>query len=760
MKFEAISAETTAWGYPQFKSVKDREYFTQYAKAAYCDFSFNYPRSMFYNNAGMYQIYRLYGQGNQPTLQYQRWMGIKEKDNDTWLNLDWKIRDIISVYKTRAIARLMRNEHGIVATPIDMNAKTSAEDWIAKMKVKIIMRDELKKMNPELANHPMFMPGPGEPRDLEELEMRLNFGEQFVRAMDAELAINLAFFQNSDKSFRKKLFEDLYDLGVCGYKEWLGDDGMPKFRYVDPECVITSFSKRADFKDIVHAGEIIYVSLSDLAVLVDEKGNRIFSNEDLIYLRDNIMGKHGNPVAMPNGTSGDINYFDKFKVAVFDMEFIDYEDTTYGMSVDKHGNLNYRKAENSRGAEAKDKYDKRRLKYVYKCKWIVGTDMSYEYGKKYDQKRKVDWKKKAETELSYRFRAINFYQMEASGVIKKCQERLDDYQMTKLRLQNLKARMIPSGWFIDIASLENVALKKGGKNMTPRELLEMFMQTGVLVGNNKNLAGDNINYKPILPLVNSLADDLVALYNELVNIMRELEIITGYNQITSGNPNPKTLKDGYEIADASTEDALFELAFAETELIEQLAQDVLCRMQQAVRRGHVEGYLPALNSNQLRFIEVSPDLSARDYGIKLEEKSSDEDKSLLLQAMQGDIANGFLDSADVAYILTVHNVKQAQMIFAHKVKKNKENIENAKLAHEQATFKGQQESAAMASQMKAQEIQLEWALKTQFMREENFYKFKMKEMEMSVKRDIGMDAGDAKVATQVISNQAKTANSA
>jgi hypothetical protein len=117
--------------------------------------------------------------------------------------------------------------------------------------------------------------------DIEELEMRLEMGEQFNRSKDAEMAIELGLYENNYKEFRKKCFEDLFDLGVAGYKEWLGDDNKAKFRNVDPENVIISVSKDGNFRSIVHAGEQIDVSLIELALVKDKDGNPMFTDAEL-----------------------------------------------------------------------------------------------------------------------------------------------------------------------------------------------------------------------------------------------------------------------------------------------------------------------------------------------------------------------------------------------------------------------------------------------------------------------------------------------
>jgi hypothetical protein len=430
-------------------------------------------------------------------------------------------------------------------------------------------------------------------------------------------------------------------------------------------------------------------------------------------------------------------------------------------------NFDFRKADYGRGKRS-DKYTRKRLQVVYKCKWIVGTEYCYDWGLATDLKRAADPKKKAKTTLSYNFYAYNFSNMRAQGFMERLIPFLDDYQLTCLKMQNFKNRAVPSGWWIDLDGLENAALNKGGKNMEAPELLRMFFETGLLAGRSQDAAGNSMgqNWKPIIPIENSIVQELVGFYNDLMNTVMAIEKMTGYNEITSGNPDPKTLTPGYEIANASTNDALYALAFAESQITEKLAEDVLMRMKQGIKKGGVSGYAPALNVNTLRFIQLSDDLPLRDHGIMLEEKTTDEQKLWLLQQMQADITNGFLDVSDAVLIINTHNAKQAQQIWAYRVKKSKEALRLQKLQEIQMTNEGNAQAAQIASQerMATKQMEVQARLQEEQMRiNGELAKERMrleaslaeKQLEIMGKRQISTEANQVKLAAAEIAADSK-----
>lgn len=206
--------------------------------------------------------------------------------------------------------------------------------------------------------------------------------------------------------------------------------------------------------------------------------------------------------------------------------------------------------------------------------------------------------------------------------------------------------------------------------------------------------------------------ELVGFFQDLQNTVMAIEKMTGYNDITSGNPNPKTLVPGYELANQSTNDALYPLAFAEESLSTRLAEDVLVRMGQGIRKGAISGYAPyngALGTNTLRFIALDGNKIARDFGIMLEKKSTEQEKMWIMQMVQADIAQGFLDTSDAISVIYTHNAKQAVSILAYRVKKQKEIAQKNQLQMIQANNEGSQQAAQVAAQLTAQQKQMDYA---------------------------------------------------
>jgi hypothetical protein len=308
-------------------------------------------------------------------------------------------------------------------------------------------------------------------------------------------------------------------------------------------------------------------------------------------------------------------------------------------------------------------------------------------------------------------------------------------------------------------------LNKGGKNMQPKELLQMFFETGILVGRSEKENGEpqSPNWKPVIPIENSIMSELAMFYQDLMNTIQAIERIVGYNDITAGNPNPKTLVPGYEIANNSTKNSIYPMAASEEYLTLKLSEDILCRTQQGLRKGGISGYAPALGTNTLRFIELSGDLSLRQYGIELDRKMTDEQKMWLLNAMQQDIANGRLSAADAGILINTKNTKQAIAIWSYKIKKANEAAQQNQLQQIQLNNEGSNKAAQTAIQGKLQELQQIQQFELQKQQNEinkeiTLMQLKLQSQEKMnsetnvTKQIVGANQGESKVTAQIISS--------
>lgn len=723
---------------------KDEKWHLDYCKAMWEDAA-SQPKSMFYHNAQQYDRIKSYAHGRQDTAQYKKAMHIDEQSNTTYAVLDFKVLPIVKKHRQIALGKLQKSDYNIVATPIDALARNEADKYFAVIKAKIMLRNELMKQNPELAQSPLLQPEAKEPLDMEELEMQMEFGYKHNYAIEVEQGVQLIFNQNEIKKVRHKVFENLFDEGVAVIKDWMEPDGKVRFRVADNRSVITNSCRYYNFSDLLYCGEVIDPTWNDFR----EQASGQFDEQQFEKIYDACKAQNDSYRHLSRDKSAD-----KFKVKVLDIEWFSVDEQVYEEGFTQYGNPFLTKTDFKNKGKEGTKVVKK--KNVYRAKWVVGTDFIYDFGLASYIKRP---KGISETELSYHIVATNFHDMKASGIMEDLIPIADQVQIAWLKLQNIRNQLIPYAFEIDLDALEDVALSKGGEAMQPKDLLQMLFQNGILISRRKGLSHNNPNYKTIQFVETNYGTAIAEAWNDLQSNIALIREATGFNELTDGStPNPKTLTTPAQMAYEATNNSLYQIVYGEECLLLKLAKAVLCRMVRAVKMGKVEGYIQSLGTNTVKFISVSPEIGIHDFGLMLENKPTPEQKNILQQMMAKGMQEGTLEPTDIIMVENCFNLKQAEQILAFRIKKRKEEQQQRAIALQQQNGQIQIQSAQAAENEKRRTNQEEYALKKDLLITEKQLDLQIKQMELQIKYGINQDQLQSK-EKQVAMQQGVDTNS-
>lgn len=687
---------------------KGRNWIMQYCKAAWSFYDSDLPRNIFWNARFQYQTYRDYAMGNQSINKYKPYLGVDESATDTNLAIDWSVIPIVPKFRRIALGKLKKIDYNIVATPIDSLAADEVDTYFAEAKAKILLREAAEKMDPSLLELPALQLSEGEAKDLEELEIQMNFTFKHQMAIEAEQAIKLVFEQNDMRQLADWVKEDLFDFGVAGYKEWIDSNGAIKIRRVHPRAVICGPCRRNDFKDSEYVGEVIEMTISDLKQAAQGQ----FSELEYEEIAKNHVGMYGNPGTMPESTSLYNRGYDKFKIRVLDIEFFSVNQTVFESRVDRRGNKIFARAKYEDRNKRKDKFQRISYKVVYKAKWIIGTNYIFDYGLATDMKRAKS--SLMDTELSYHLFSPEFWDMKAYGMMEQLIPIADAIQIAWYKLQNAINQSRPKGIMIEIGALEDVPFGAGGKKLTPLDIVDLYNKSGTLIYRKQDTQGRMTNYKPIEELENGLGRDVIQYWDVIQRNIQLLRDITGLNEFTDGStPDPRSLTTVAKLAAEGTNNALSGIVTGDRRLRESVAKAVMLRLQDVVGRGEVKGYVRSLGGNTMKFIKVHPNIAMHEYGIMIEDKPTDEQRAMLMQQIQAAIGTGLVTVEDAVMIQNTDNLKVAEQVLAYRVKKREKEMEEKALRQQEMNGKIQQESSIVAEQAKQQTLQMEIALKTQ-----------------------------------------------
>ena len=695
---------------------KGYDWILAYCKAAWGDSRGYVPNNMLnFGQSKMNEI-REYALGRQSTTKYKKLLNVDEQQDKTWLNIDWTPPSFLTKFREIAISKLVQRRYDINAFAVDPIAKSEEDNYFTEMKVKILMREAAQKAgNQELLNSPVLAAQPGEAQDLEQLKMEEQFGYKHVMSMEAEMAASLSMYQNNFEEKRKRTIENLFDFGMGGYTEYIDENGQVKLREINPENMVLSYCAKNDFSDLVHWGEVREMYVGDLAPY--------FTVEQMNQIVQSVAGRFGNPSNFMYGTDYS-KYWNRFKVLVLDFECLSWNDYTYKEEVDNRGNVRFGKTKYQDAAklavtkegviekmgtipnmvdfsmkgQAEPVFMPVTRKVVYKCKWLIQTDYMYDWGMSENQIRKPSswW----DTKLNIQLYSWNFYKMRFAGITERLIPLEDKASLTWFKLQNMSNKLIPYLINIDLNALEGVDFGGGGSKMDPTKVMDFIFSNFVVPYRSTDLLSQNPNYKPVSIEASGQLAVFGQLYQELQNTLDMMRQVSGLNELTDGStPNAKTLVPVANAAMESTNNALYLLSFADKQLIQELADAIVSKVQIAVKLGKVEGYARALGDETVKFFKINPDISIHEFGIFIQDVPSDFERQQLIQELNIRDSQGLIEPEDKILVMSTKNLKMASMILAYRIKKRREKLQEFELQKIQQASQGN----AMATQVAEQE---------------------------------------------------------
>ena len=726
---------------------KDDQWILQAVKAAWDESSALNRDKGFYHNRHRFRELRDYANGNQSVNRYKNQIEPKDANGqspETFTQLDYTIIPFIPKFRKIALGKVAGFGHNIVATAIDSLAREDEEDYFADIKAKLELISQLQDV-PGIEK--MVGLEETDPRTMEEVDIKRRFSYKHVAAMEIEQGLDLVFNNNKYSKIEEKIDQDIFDFGVGGCRDYFDENGVIKIRHVKPYMFGCSYSEEPDFSDARYMYEVVSMTLEDIR---KESGFSDDIMEKIAELKGKDMGykyDFQKPYSRP---------YDDMKVSVVDFEYKTVDDLVFEKRVNSRGNLEVRKSQYNKKNQpySQKEYSRTQYQVIYKCKWVVGTDFVWETGRCTNMKRKKN--SLTETRFSFHMYAPSQDQMRFFGVVESMIPVADQIQISWLKLQNLLLKQVPPGIAFDLSALENINLGHAGKQWNPRKVIEMYYQRGDMPYRSLDQEGNPRGNVPISPLSNMVmqeANNMMILINSFMGLLRDN---IGFNEITDGSsPDPRMLKSVASLAYQSTSQALSHLIVAKKRINEELAEDLVIRMQDAFSSGKVEGYKRALGAATQQFFSVQNDISLYEIAVKIEDIPSEEEKAKVEQKVQLALQSGQITIADAIELDMVKNLKERVAILAFRVKKNQEMNQQQQMMLSQQNAQVQQQAAIIAEEEKRKTIQMEYQLKAQLVQAEKQYDLQIEQLKTQGRLQDTSLREQGRMGAKQIENQGK-----
>ena len=666
-------------------------------------FSNNSGTTRYRSNQNTFHGLRLYARGEQPIQKYKDELSIN--GDLSYLNLDWKPVPILSKFVDIVV-------NGIADRSFDLKAYSQDPYGVSKRTkyLESIIRDlqtaELNQFAQENFGINLFENPPERlPDSQEELDLHMQLSYKQGIEIAEEIAINTILDGNRYSLTKKRFYYDLTTLGIGAVKNNFTESEGVTVEYVDPAYLVYSYTEDPYFQDIYYVGEVKFVPLNEL--------KKQFPNLDQGQMEKIQQQGSQNYGVLDNNVSANNNNRDSNVVQILYFNFKTYMNEVYKVKETATGASKVILRDDQFDPPIEDyeaQFGKmsRSIEVLYDGVMVLGTDilLKWELAKNMMRPKSDETKVK----MSYSIVAPRMYQGRIESLIGRCTGFADMVQITHLKMQQVLQKMIPDGVYLDVDGINEVDLGNG-TNYNPQEALNMFFQTGSIIGRSFTQDGDmNPGKVPIqeVPTGNGGAklQTLIQTYNYYLQMIRD---VTGLNEARDGSsPDPRALVGVQKLAAANSNTATRHILDAGLFLTQELAECLSLRISDILEYHPAkEAFIQKIGGFNVATLDELSDLHIHDFAINLELTPDDEEKAMLENNIQVALSGGLIDLSDAIDIREVRNIKLANQLLKVRQKKRQERIQ----AEQQANIQAQSQSNIQMQQAAAQtEIQKDQAM--------------------------------------------------
>jgi hypothetical protein len=712
---DEVTVNVSAAGFPdQFATDKEKassEYGLMVGQAIQYEwFKKDGGGCRYYDQSKEFHRLRLYARGEQSVGKYKNELAI---DGDlSYLNLDWTPVPILPKFVDIVVNGMADRLFKIRSYAQDALSSEHRNRYQERVEAQMVSKDLLLQIQEDFGVDPFTMNPDDVPESDDEMALHMQLNYKPAIEIAEETAINTILDENHYQDTRKRLDYDQMVLGVSVAKhEFRKGEGVV-IDYVDPANVVYSYTEDPHFKDCFYWGEIKTMPIAEL-IKIDPD----LTNEDM-----DLISKYSQSWSSYYNVSESYEN-DMFYRDTCTLMFFNYKTT-------KKFVYKKKKLENGgeRVIEKDDEFNppqemmdegnfervEKTIEVWYEGVMVMGTNIVL----KWELAKNMVRPKSASQHAipNYVACAPRMYKGVIESLVRRMIPFVDLIQVTHLKMQQIIARMVPDGVFIDADGLNEVDLGTGNA-YNPEDALRLYFQTGSVVGRSYTQDGEFNNARVPIQPINSTGSAskmqlLIANYNHYLDMIRA---VSGLNEARDGtSPNPDALVGVQKLAALSSNTATRHILESSLFILRRLSEALSYRVADILEYADFkEEFLNQIGKYNVNTLEQIKDLYLYDFGIFIELSPDEEEKGQLEANIQMALSKQDIYLEDAIDVREVRNIKLANQLLKFKRKKKQEADQQQQMQMQQMQSQTQLQSQQMAAQAAQQKIQLEAQAKMQ-----------------------------------------------
>ena len=687
----------------------------------------------YYNQWRDFHRLRLYARGEQSVAKYKNELSI---DGDlSYLNLDWTPVPILPKFVDIVVNGMQDREFKVKAYAQDALSQSKRSKYQDMVEGQMAAKPILQSIQEKTGVDPFVMDPDELPNSDEELSLYMNLNYKPAIEIAEEEAIDTMFAENHYDDIRKQIDYDATVIGISVAKhEFLPGAGV-QISYVDPSNVVYSYTEDPHFRDCFYWGEIKTLPLTEL-VKIDPD----ITNDDLEeisrysqswYDYYNVAQFYDNDIFSRDTCT--LMYFNykTTKKMVYKKRILEgggskviEKDDTFNPPQDMMDEGRFEKIEKT-------------IDVWYDGIMVMGTNIILKWELAENMVRPQSASQHAIP--NYVAVAPRMYKGVIESLVRRMIPFADLIQITHLKLQQVIARTVPDGVYIDADGLNEVDLGTGA-SYDPSDALRLYFQTGSVVGRSYTQDGEyNQGKTPIQQLTSnsgaSKTQMLIANYNHYLEMIRS---VTGLNEARDGStPSSDSLVGVQKLAALNSNTATRHILDGSLYIYRTLAEALTYRVADILEYSDFkEDFINKIGKYNVSILGEISQLYIYDFGVFIELSPDEEQKAMLEQNIQMALSKGDINLEDAIDIREIRNLKLANQLLKLKRTSKQEREEKMKMQQQAMISQQQLKSQEMAAQVSMQKVELETQSKIKVKQAEIAFEIEKNKTEAQLKAQL------------------------
>jgi hypothetical protein len=677
------------------------EYGAAYAKAMYKSSNRFGIHGNYWNNGQFDELMEL-AQGRQSVETLRKMFGFygpnssqNDATDDGSSNLAWidvQVLNLAPKYINRAVAKMCGQQYETQIQAVDPISVHTRANYEASIKAYYEYKKWITDMGFEPQQFFEDLDVSVLPEYPEELMMDMVMNPKLREAAEAEDAITLIHQNNNFNQVMRDYAWDVVVFGPGHIHCYRDESGRPTYKRINPKYYIGSYVENEDFKDQEYAGYLDFPTVNQFR---KEASGTLSESE----IKD-IISKHAIQSGINSTYSGDVTdrqydglsfipvmrfYFLTEDMRQFLIRKKNKKDKVFPRGLEWKPNEEDERAIFAKEAEVvMTNYTS-----VYGGTWVIDTDSVYGYGLKTQKRTNL-----VDRTLPIKTFIPNYRDGRTVSFLAQMKEPL---MMINVAWNKIK-EILAKGWMgvqeLDFTQMEAIAMGKGGKVWTPRQVYMHFLKTGRLIKrSNINKHGQNPGGSAVES--NSSGLELADYFTAFTTGIQMLEAMTATDVAASAQQPDRLTGKVAQMSQLVADLDMQYLFNAYERMYNAVTDETLLLMQEAKMDGiGIQGYVPALGKN----VVVPDTIAYCDLGLFITRAPGPEEWLMFYQEIQLGLENGQIDHMDSAFIREVKNLKKARYVFALRSKINERKVaQQTQMNHQM-----QMEANAASAQQKMQ----------------------------------------------------------